>query len=180
MIQVYEDELQPVHPMLEALKSGDPERISRFSDLSVRDMDKRIIQLIQSIDSTQLKAGEAEIELAMLGSNDEAKRLYLLLQQWGYETANLAKVIVELYKKHPNLTQRELLPIVTGWLNEVKAAEPQNKAKPKVVKLDDWNTLDSGDLRFLRSEYSKADDLWKSLEKVGVTLDLNAWVKEDV
>jgi hypothetical protein len=38
--QVYQDELKPVHPMLDALRSGIPERIARYSDLMLPEIDK--------------------------------------------------------------------------------------------------------------------------------------------
>ena len=39
--QVYEDELKPVHAMLAALRSKDPELIARYSDLSIPDIEQR-------------------------------------------------------------------------------------------------------------------------------------------
>ena len=178
MRQVYEDELQPVHPMLEALKSGDPEKILKYSDLSIRGIDTKIIRLIQTIDSTKLKQDDTARELAMLGSNDDAKRLYHLLRELGYETENLATVIAELYKEHPGFSRKELLPIVIDWLNKGKPSNPEKKTKSKVINFNDWNTLESSDLRFLRSQSESSDELWESMEKMGATMDLNDWVNE--
>ena len=152
MRQVYEDELQPVHPMLDALKSRDPEKILRYSDLSVEDMDKRTIELIQTIDSTQLNEDDTARELAVLGSNDEAKRLYILLRDLGYETDNLVTVIAELYKKHPRLSMKELLPDVIDWLNKETPSNPKKTSTSKVINFKDWHTLESSDFRFLRSQ----------------------------
>ena len=178
MRQVYEDELQPVHPMLDALKSGDPEKILKYSDLSVRGMDKRIIQLIHKIDSTQLKEDDTEKDLAVLGSNDDAKRLYFLLQDWGYKTENLANIIADLYKEHPDLSRRKLLPIVLNWLEEEKPSETKKTTKPKVIKFNNWHTLESSDFRFMRSQHESSDELWENMEKIGATMNLNEWVNE--
>ena len=178
MRQVYKDELQPIHPMLEALKSGDPEKISQYPDLSIRDMDKRIIRLMQTIDSTELKADDTARELAVLGSNDEAKRLYILLRDLGYETDNLVTVIAELYKKHPGLSMKELLPDVIDWLNKEAPSNPKKTSTSKVINFKDWHTLESSDFRFLRSQHESSDELWESMEKTGATMDLNDWVNE--
>ncbi len=43
--QVYEDELKFVHPMIEALKSGDPNRIALYSDLTIPYVDKTLLLL---------------------------------------------------------------------------------------------------------------------------------------
>ena len=178
MRQVYEDELQPIHPMLDALKSRDPEKILRYSDLSFGDMDKRTIELIQTIDSTQLKEDHMAKDLAVLGSNNDAKRLYQLLRDLGYETDNLATVISELFKEHPGLSQRELLPIISDRLNTEKSCESEKPAKATVINFKDWHTLESGDFRFLRSQDESSDELWESMEKTGATMDLNDWIHE--
>ena len=164
--------------MLDALKSGDPEKILKYSDLSVGDMDKRTIELIQTIDSTQLKEDHMAKDLAVLGSNNDAKRLYQLLRDLGYETDNLATVISELFKEHPGLSQRELLPIISDRLNTEKSCESEKPAKATVINFKDWHTLESGDFRFLRSQHESSDELWESMEKTGATMDLNDWVNE--
>ena len=178
MRQVYEDEMQPVHPMLDALKSGDPEKILQYSDLSVGDMDKRTIELIQTIDSTQIQEDHLARDVAVLGSNNDAKRLYQLLRDLGYETDNLATIISELFKEHPGLSQRELLPIIIDWLNKEKSCHPEKPTKATVINFKDWHTLESDDFRFLRSQHASPDELWESMEKTGVTMDLNDWVNE--
>lgn len=47
--QIYNEELKPVHPMLNTLQSGNIEKISRFSNLIIPDMDHRIFDLQQKI-----------------------------------------------------------------------------------------------------------------------------------
>ena len=41
--RIYDEELKPVHPMLDALRSGKVEKIARYSDLIVPDMDRKIL-----------------------------------------------------------------------------------------------------------------------------------------
>src|SRR5690625_4454912 len=55
---VYNEELKPVHPMLEALRSGSPEKIARYSDLVVPEIDKRLIQLQLDIAAIQEQTPE--------------------------------------------------------------------------------------------------------------------------
>ncbi len=47
-----------MHPMLEALRSGIPERIARYSDLVVPEIDKRLIQLQLDIAAIQEQTPE--------------------------------------------------------------------------------------------------------------------------
>jgi len=70
--KVYEDELRPVHPMLAALRSEDPDRIATFSDLIVPEIDKKVLQHTASI-----RAKEAtDKTLIDFEGNPKARRLY--------------------------------------------------------------------------------------------------------
>lgn len=51
--QVYDDELKSVHTMLAALHSGDPELIVKYSDLTIPDMDKKLLALSAKIHEAQ-------------------------------------------------------------------------------------------------------------------------------
>jgi hypothetical protein len=177
MRQVYDDELKPVHPMLAALRSGDTEKILKFSDLSLRDVDKRVIQLIQKIEAEKLTTNKMDGDLSSLGNNENAKRLYLTLRQLGYETENLAELLAELYKNNPGLTQKELLPIIIKWLNEGGSEDTRKQTKStNLIKIKDWNRLDSDDIRFIYSLSDSPDSLWAALQKQGKTLDLDVWL----
>ncbi|MDZ7871224.1 MAG: hypothetical protein U5L02_18820 [Rheinheimera sp.] len=70
MRQVYKDELKPVHPMLEALRSGVPEKIAQYSDLMLPEMDKRLIQLQRDIAGMKVETPE-ELALKQLATDDE-------------------------------------------------------------------------------------------------------------
>ena len=73
--QVYEDELKPVHPMMAALRSGDPELISQYSDLTIPDIDQKILLLSSKIDEVNAKGRDQP----NFNNNEQAIRLYHLL-----------------------------------------------------------------------------------------------------
>ena len=65
--------------MLEALRSGIPERIARYSDLVVPEIDKRLIQLQLDIAAIQEQTPE-EKALQELDTEDQ-RHLYLMLKE---------------------------------------------------------------------------------------------------
>ncbi|MGK6693197.1 AAA family ATPase [Proteus mirabilis] len=149
--QVYQDELKPVHPMLEALRSGIPERIARYSDLVVPEIDKRLIQLQLDIAAIQEQTPE-EKALQELDTEDQ-RHLYLMLKE-DYDSSLLIPTIKKAFSQNPTMTRQKLLPLVLQWLMEgetvVSELEKPSKSKKvsaiKVVKPSDWDSLPDTDL----------------------------------
>lgn len=180
--QVYEDELRPVHPMLEALRSGDPDKIARYSDLALDGIDRRLIQLQAKISANQ-KSIEPEDQLAALVSDDE-KRLFALLSAFGYESSLLLSVVKRAFSENPGAELQTLLPTVVEWLKEPAQRSGTNPGskKPRInpVKSKDWHTLPAEDLRFLSSQSKDANSMHKALCQSGAVLDINGWLKRSV
>nr|WP_241674486.1 ATP-binding protein [Candidatus Methylobacter oryzae] len=110
--QVYDDELRPVHPMLAALRSGDPELIAKYSDLIVPDIDKRILELSAKIDAAQ---SVSKSGLGRYGSNEQAVRLHNLLVGMDCSSDLIGPLIERAFNSYPNLSVRELMPIILEW-----------------------------------------------------------------
>ena len=110
---VYNEELKPVHPMLEALRSGSPEKIARYSDLVVPEIDKRLIQLQLDIAAIQEQTPE-EKALQELDTEDQ-RHLYLMLKE-DYDSSLLAPTIKKAFSQNPTMTRQKLLPIILQWL----------------------------------------------------------------
>lgn len=172
--QVYKDELRPVHPMLEALRSGDPERIAKYSDLALKDTDQRLIQLQEAINNEPTVAVE-EDELI----TDDEKRLYRMLQQFGYESSLLLQTVKRAFKDHPRASLQELLPIVIAWLSapvpDVAKSKPK-RTSAKRVKESEWHTLPTEDLRFVSSQSKTAEDAYQALKTSGLVFSMDEWI----
>ncbi|MDP1664236.1 MAG: AAA family ATPase [Methylobacter sp.] len=172
MKKVYDDELKPVHPMLAALRSGDPEMIVKYSDLSIPDIDKKILELSAKIDSVQAGA-----ELQRYSSNEQAMRLYNLLVAMDCDSDLIEPLIERAFSLYPKISVRELMPIVLEWygLEEKEPKKPQNK--PTVIKPPEWHTLDSGDLRFKFSQCGKGQSVYHELKRSEVIFDVVFWLR---
>ncbi|MDY0190833.1 MAG: AAA family ATPase [Desulfuromonas sp.] len=166
--QVYNDELKPVHPMLAALRSGDPDLIAEFSDLGVEEMDKKVLRLHSQI-HTSLSVSDREVNL--YGGNEQAERLHNLLVGMDCSSDLIVPLIKRVFSEHPSLQIRELMSIVLEWYE----SKPQNEQKKAKVKPKDWHTLDSDDLRFIFSQCDSATSVYQRLRAEHKIFDIESW-----
>ncbi|WP_199610013.1 AAA family ATPase [Flocculibacter collagenilyticus] len=169
--QVYQDELKPVHPMLAALRSGDVELIAKYSDLQLVDIDKKVLDLRQKIDELKAKQDKEQ----PFQNNEQAMRLFNLLLAMDCDSQILPPLIERAFKDYPNLTVRELMPIVLDWYE--KPVKSKTNKKQKNVQQTNWHTLDSDDMRFKFSQ-AKKGDLYKNLSYRDELFDLPGWIKQ--
>ncbi|OAT51553.1 MULTISPECIES: AAA family ATPase [Providencia] len=169
---VYKQELKPVHPMLDALRSGDADKIVKYSDMRVVDLDKRLIQLGSEIMEVVQKQEER-----LFGGNQEALRLYNVILQIeeNFDEQNVVKLVERIFEEHPGQSIHEMIPILVNWYQSYE--EPVRKEKTKTkVKQKDWHDLDVSDLRY-QYAYCKEErlSLVERLEQNGQMFDLDSW-----
>ena len=181
MQQVYDDELIPVHPMLAALRSNDPEEIIEFSDLKLSDTDKRLLELQQRVAESAQQTPE-EFAYKQLRSEEE-RRVYMALKD-DFDSTLLAPVIRQIFDQNPDLTWISLLPLIHTHLSSPEHAVPKQEAKPRKgnrassIKQDQWHTLDSDDLRFVYSQLDSDSDMHSAMSKSGLVLDIQSMLDE--
>ena len=181
--QVYQDELKPVHPMLEALRSGIPERIARYSDLVVPEIDKRLIQLQLDIAAIQEQTPE-EKALQELDTEDQ-RHFYLMLKE-DYDSDLLVPTIQKAFKQNPTMTRQKLLPIILQWLTEGEALESVTEKSSKskkapattVIKPNAWDSLPDTDLRYIYSQRPPEQTMHERLKEKGVIVDMASLFKQ--
>jgi hypothetical protein len=171
MRQVYDDELKPVHPMLAALRSGDPERIAEYSDLIVPDIDLRLLELRASIKPPAAGAQGP----AFLRGNSQAQRLYNLLVGMDCSEDRIAPLVERVLDKHPNLSTSQMIAIALEWY-EAKG-KPSRPQKAKSIPQREWHTLDSKDLRFMFSQ-SEPDGMYEQLKQNAMIFDVEDWLNK--
>ena len=176
MKSVYKDELKPIHPMIEALRSKDPNKIARYSDLTVPAVDKKILELSLLLDSAQDRISISQ----RFGGNEQAVRLFGMLADMGYESNLLEPLILRAFEEHPNLKIPDLMPIILTWYQEGTITREKTTKKPqeKRIRKEDWHSLDSDDLRFLHSQAANEDELYTALKSAGVIFDTASWLAQ--
>ncbi|WP_026959404.1 MULTISPECIES: ATP-binding protein [Aliagarivorans] len=169
MRKVFEDEFKPVHPMLAALRSGDPELVVKYSDLHVPQIDKQLLDLRQRI----AEAGKQEPELGVFDGNPQAQRLYHLLVGMDCEASRVAPLVERAFKQSPDMKIRELMPIVLDWYEGDAEIEQEEARSGQVVKPANWGTLSANDLRY---QFSSEEDLYDTLNEQGVIFPMESWL----
>nr|WP_241667299.1 AAA family ATPase [Pseudodesulfovibrio senegalensis] len=166
--KVYEDELGPVHPMLAALRSGDPEKIARFSDLIIPDIDTKMLTLTASIKPPRSLDNETEL----FRDNPQALRLHNLLVGMDCEERKIVPLVKKILQDQPHLKTKDMVAIVLDWYESSEKTQP--KAKGKSIPKNKWHTLDSDDLRFMHSQAQSST--YEYFKQNSMIFDLEQWV----
>lgn len=141
--------------------------VSRYSDLRVEDIDKRLLTLHRKI--IQLPE-EAEPPFSQ---NQQAMRLYQMLTQMDCQSELLIPLVEKVFQEKPDLTLREMMPLVLAWYDDrpKSVATPPKANKVNPVKAKDWHTLESQDLRYLYAQKDQAT-MYQTVRNHGFVLDL--------
>ena len=178
--KTYDEELKPIHPMVNALRSKDPQKIIQFSDLIVPEIDQQILKLQMTIDK-HAESTEYD-DLSEYNGNKEAIRLHHLLLGLDFKSELLVPTIKRAFQQHPQLSMQELMPIVMMWLNDIGKniqTTPKPKNKRKRVKQDQWHILDTEDLRFQFTQKEEKHNFYQHLkEHTQLIFNMEHWFEQ--
>lgn len=173
MKAVYQDELKPIHPMMEALRSCDPSKIARYSDLTIPDIDKKILELSNLLESSKDQIRKS----VQYGGNDQAIRLHNMLVDMGYESDLLEPLVQKAFEEYTDLQIKDLMPIILKWYQSSEQSPPvKRKQKPKSIKAKDWHTLNSDDLRFMHSQAANEEQMLGAVQQSGLVFNTDQWL----
>lgn len=178
----YDEDLRPIHPMIDALRSGRADKIAQFSDLVIPDIDKKLLTL-----QSQLQQRRAEFdEFSEYQGHEMSIRLHRMLVDIGQESPLLVPTVKKVIQKLPNASLSDLIVVVLEWLKDEKLDETistkkikphRSKAKASLLKQKDWHTLDNEDLRFQFSQKNKEERLYDHLKtSTNLIFDINDWL----
>jgi hypothetical protein len=178
----YDEDLRPIHPMIEALQSGRADKIAQFSDLVVPDIDKKLLQLQSKLHQ---KRSEFD-EVSEYQGCELSIRLHRMLVDIGQDSPLLVPTVKQAVSKLPEASMADLIPIILEWLKEVKAESSALQSdsktsdrtkKSKSIKQTDWHTLDSEDLRYQFTQKEKDDSFYEHLKgSTSIIFDINDWL----
>lgn len=176
MKAVYHDELKPIHPMVDALRSGDPGKIAKYSDLTIPDVDRKILELSNLVESSKDQIRKS----VKYNGNNQAIRLHTMLVDMGYESELLEPLIQRAFEENPNLKMKDLMPIILNWYQTAeKTPSVKSKRKTKSIKPLEWHTLDSGDLRFMHSQAANEEEFLDEAIQFGLVFNTEKWLSSD-
>lgn len=178
----YDEDLRPIHPMIDALRSGRADKIAQFSDLVIPDIDKKLLTL-----QSHLQERRAEFdEVSEYQGHEMSIRLHRMLVDIGQESPLLVPTVKKVIQELPNASLSDLIVVVLEWLKDEKLDESistkkikprRSKAKASLLKQKDWHTLDNEDLRFQFSQKNKEEMLYDHLKtSTNLIFDINDWL----
>jgi hypothetical protein len=162
---VYAEEMKSVHPMLDALRSGNVEQIARYSDLTVPEVDIPQIasNVAHPIDDEDLESENVPID----------SELQLLLKFFKIDYKQHTTEIALLREEHPDIDETTLakkliaeIEASTKGLKAIKAKE--QGPKTNVIPYSKWGKLDHDDLRYIHSQSHTESEMHTNLVKNGL------------
>lgn len=168
--KVYEEQLQPVHDILDALRSGNPARIARYSDLTIPQ-----VQIEEYVEQHHFKAAlKTEKQHKDLGPHYST--LMGMLTALGHATATIESHVTSALRKYPNENLQVLLQHILEVLDNSVAKEKLSQSqsttpvrKPrtsrKVMKAEEWKNTETNDLRKFFSQAQEQEvDVYELLK----------------
>ncbi|WP_336754585.1 AAA family ATPase [Acinetobacter sp. USHLN143] len=168
--KVYEEQLQPVHDILDALRSGNPARIARYSDLTIPQ-----VQIEEYVEQHRFKAAlKTKKQHKDLGPHYST--LIGMLTALGHPAAAIEPHVTSALKKYPNENLQVLLQhilevldssVVKDKLDQPQTTTPARKPRTsrKVMKVEEWKSTETNDLRNFFSQAQEQDvDVYELLK----------------
>jgi len=136
-------------------------------------VDKKILEL-----STLLESSKDQIRKSVqYKGNDRAVRLHNLMVDMGCESDLLEPLIQRAFEEHSDLQLKDLLPIILDWYQSSEKTLPvTEKQKIKSIKVKDWHTLESDDLRFMHSQAANEDEMLDAARQLGLVFNSDQWL----
>ncbi len=163
--KVYDDELKPVHQMLQALRSGDPEKIAEFGDLVMPGIE---VKLLQSFQEQKIFDNYTE-EQKEQPLDDKAKVILNIAESLGISKDIAIPLIENEVKQNPSM---DTMQIVHRLLNLINSpVKPKPKSRSKKPNVAEWNQLQHDDIRFMFSNRQNGSS-YQALKKGGIILPI--------
>ena len=175
--KTYDEDLKPVHLMIEALRSGQVDKIRQFSDLVVPAFDKKLLQLQSLLNKKKIEFDE----VAEYQGHEMSIKLHRMLVNMEQDSSLLMPTVKKAIQELPNASISDLTYIVLEWLKDEKhnktISAVETKTKTTFIKQKDWHTLETEDLRFQFTQKDTDELLYDHLKKsTDLIFDINDWL----
>ena len=175
--KTYDEDLKPVHLMIEALRSGQVDKIRQFSDLVVPAFDKKLLQLQSLLNKKKIEFDE----VAEYQGHEMSIKLHRMLVNMEQDSSLLVPTVKKAIQELPNASISDLTYIVLEWLKDEKhnktISAVEKKTKTTFIKQKDWHTLETEDLRFQFTQKDTDELLYDHLKKsTDLIFDINDWL----
>ena len=162
--------MKSVHPMLDALRSGNEKEILKYSDLliptvDIEDVVKNMPQYVEELDISEQR-------------EPEENGLKSLLEFFKLDYKEHVSEIALLKDEYPDIDNvslvRKLIAEVDASKVSLKSVQKkEQKPKTNVVPYGKWSKLDHDDLRYIRSQSNTESEMHSNLVKAGLIASLD-------
>ncbi len=161
---VYAEEMKSIHPMLEALRSGNLTQIGKYSDLTLPKVD--IEQIASNVAKPLIDDSESE-------AKHTDSELQALLNLFSIDYKEYATEIAYLRQDYPDIDNRTLVmkliaQIETNVSSAKSIKSKQQKPKSNVIPYSQWNKLNHDDLRYILSQSKTESEMHANLKRRGL------------
>ena len=165
--KVYDDELKPVHAMLLALRSGDVQKIEKFGDLVMPDIEAKLLQSFKE----QQVFDEVTSEQKRQSIGDKEKVILNVALSLGISEDVAIPLIESEVKKNPEM---DTMQIVHRLLNLINTPVKQKLKSPsKKPNVADWDQLEQDDLRYMFASRAGAT-AYEAFKKGGIVVPIES------
>lgn len=168
--KVYEEQLQPVHDILDALRSGNPSRIARYSDLTIPQ-----VQIEEYVEKQRFKS-ELKMKKQHKDLGPHYSTLIGMLTALGHSSTVIEQHVTSTLKQYPNenlqVLLQHILEILDSSSTEDELGQDQTmttvkkpRASRKVMKAEEWKSTEANDLRNFFSQAQEQEvDVYELLK----------------
>ncbi len=171
--QVYKDEFKAIHPMLAALRSGDPDKIALYGDLRMPDIEQRMIQAFDTEISTENICTPLKSHSE---SPEKVEKLLTIAVSMGLES-DIALPLIEMeVARSPSLDVMHIVHRITSQLTGTKISAPNKAKKSKKPTVADWQQIPDDDMRNIF--FHKGDtSMHHTLKQKGIVVSVDDFLK---
>jgi hypothetical protein len=160
---VYEEEFKPVHPMLDALRSGRADRIAKYEDLIIPEVEIRLIEAFKQTETLLVQPVTERV------TTDKEKDLLKLLEGLGIARDVAIPMVRDALSANPDADLMTLVHAVSS-LNIKKTANLPERKSINKIKCSEWTTLPDSDLRSIYARHG--DNTHHALKERGLIFDV--------
>ena len=153
ILQVYKDEFTAVHPMIAALKSGDADKIAMYGDLTMPDIEEKMIQAFDSEIPVEVEKPQPSLHS---DEPEKVRKLLAIALELGLERDVALPLVEAEVAKNPSMNTMHIIHRITAQLTTQTSVAKKAKISKK-PKIGDWQSLPDDDMRnifFHKKEHS--------------------------
>ena len=163
--EVYDEELQMIHPMISALRLGREEEILKFDDLDIKKADIRV-----TTHETEFIEEELHDDIEVTDKKTELQELLIKMDIGEDIAPELAKYAIN---NNPDMSLFELIGVITNPSKQQdQPSSTPSPAKKKVAEKRVPKYIDN-DLRLI---FQKDADMYGIYKKEGIILDIKPYL----